>query len=116
MTPPPGSAGRPGKADEGIGESVNGSWELLVAYTKQETVEPLKGVGKRIGFGMLGALVAGIGVIELVLALLRALQGVESFTGSLTWIPYLITLVVVVAATAVVFKVIEGRRADSPAR
>jgi hypothetical protein len=102
-----------GKKDDGLGESVNSSWELLVAYTKQETVEPLKGIGKRIGLGMLGALVAGIGVIELILALLRVLQDVEAFDGSLTWIPYLITLVVVVLATAIVFKIIDGRRANA---
>ena len=111
MAPTP----RPRDGHDGLSDSMNSSWELLVAYTKQETVEPLKGIGKRIGLGMLGALVAGIGVIELVLALLRGLQGVESFTGSLTWIPYVITLLVVVLATAVVLRVIDGRRARAEA-
>ena len=114
MTPSDRSTGRgPTRPDDGLPESVGSSWELLVAYTKQETVEPLKGLGQRIGLGMLGARVAGIGVISLVLALLRALQGVESFSGSLTWIPDVITLVVVVLATAIVFKIIDGRRAPA---
>jgi pilus assembly protein TadC len=113
MAPSDRPASRAGTHDDGLPESVSSSWELLIAYTKQETVEPLKGIGKRIGLGMLGALVAGIGVIELILALLRGLQGVESFTGSLSWIPYVITFVVVVLATAIVFKIIDGRRATA---
>ena len=101
--------------DDGIGESVSSSWELLVAYTKQETLGPLKGIGKRIGLGMLGALVAGIGVIELILAMLRALQTTTgtTFTGSWSWAPYVITLLVVAAAAAIVLKIIDGRRAEA---
>ena len=101
------------RPDDGIGSSVSSSWELVVAYAKQETVGPLKGIGSRIGLGMLGTLVAGIGVIELVLALLRGLQNVEQLQGAWSWVPYLITLVVVVFATAVVLKIIDGRRAQA---
>lgn len=99
--------------DEGIGESVTSSWELLVAYTKQETLGPLKGIGRRIGLGMLGALVAGIGVVELIIALLRGLQNVETLDGAWSWVPYLITLVVVLLATAICLKIIDGRRAEA---
>lgn len=106
---PMASPARP-EPDESLSGSASTTWELLVAYAKQETVEPLRGLGRRVGMGMLGALVAGIGVIELVLALLRGLQNVESFTGSLSWIPYLITLVVVAAATAAALAIIDGRR------
>jgi hypothetical protein len=103
--PPPEKTSR-------VPDSVNSTWVVLVAYVKQETLGPLRGIGKRVGLGMVGALVAGIGAIELVLALLRALQEEtgSTFTGSWSWAPYLITLVVVVLATAICLKIIDGRR------
>jgi hypothetical protein len=71
-------------------------WELSTAYAKQETIDPLKGLGRFLGWGVGGAIVLGIGVVLLMLAGLRALQTQTdtTFTGSLSWLPYLITVVV----------------------
>jgi hypothetical protein len=76
-------------------------WELTVAYAKQETVDPLRGLGRFLGYGVGGSAVFGFGSILLLLSLLRALQTETgtTFTGSLSWIPYLI--VVLVAALLV---------------
>lgn len=76
----------------GKGQDV---WELLVAYAKQETVDPLRGLQRWIGYGAGGSLLIATGLSLLLLALLRALQTEtgSTFTGSLSWIPYLITLV-----------------------
>jgi hypothetical protein len=74
-------------------------WELSTAYAKQETIEPLKGLGRFLSYGLGGALLLGIGVTLLLLSALRALQTETgtTFTGSLSWIPYLIVLVAGVA-------------------
>lgn len=66
--------------------------DLVVAYVKQETVEPLKGLARFVAFGIGGSLLLGIGLMLWVLALLRALQTEtgSTFTGNLTWAPYLI--------------------------
>lgn len=71
-------------------------WGLTKDYARQETVEPLKGVGRYLGFGMAGALLGGIGVILLLLAGLRALQTEtgDTFDGNLSWLPYVIVLAV----------------------
>jgi len=71
-------------------------WELTLAYAKQETVEPLKGLGRFVGFGLGGAYALGIGVSLLMLAGLRALQTEtgSTFTGNLSWAPYLIVIAV----------------------
>ena len=116
MTPPPGSAGRPGKADEGIGESVNGSWELLVAYTKQETVEPLKGLQRWIGAGAGGSLLIATGVSLLLLAALRALQTEtgSTFTGNLSWIPYVIVLLGALAVAGLSYWAIKAKKGKRP--
>lgn len=78
--------------------------DLLVAYVKQETVEPLKGLARFVAYGVAGSLLLSIGLLLWVLALLRALQTEtgSTFTGNLTWAPYLIAMVgsVLVAALA----------------
>ncbi len=73
--------------------------DLLKDYARQETVGPLKGVGRYLAFGIAGSLLIAVSVVLLTLALLRALQTETGsvFTGSLNWIPYLITLLFVVA-------------------
>jgi hypothetical protein len=78
-----------------IGEVVNELWELTKGYAKQETVDPLKGVGRYLAYGVAGSLLLGIGVILLMLSGLRALQTETgtALTGNWSWVPYLIVLV-----------------------
>ncbi len=75
----------------GRGQDV---WELLVAYAKQETVEPLRGLGRWIGFGAGGSVLIATGTSLVLLSALRALQTETgtTFTGNLSWLPYVITL------------------------
>jgi len=53
-----------------IGELV----QLVKDYARQETVGPLKGAARWIGFGIAGALLIGGGTAFLVLGLLRMIQ------------------------------------------
>ena len=66
--------------------------DLVVAYFKQETIVPLKQLGRYVAFGLLGALLLGFGAVFLGLAGLRALQTETdtTFTGNWSWAPYLI--------------------------
>jgi hypothetical protein len=70
--------------------------DLVVAYAKQETLDPIKGLGRFIAFGVLGSVLLALGLVLLVLALLRALQSElpEVFDGNWSFAPYLITLAV----------------------
>ena len=79
-----------------IPELASDLWQLTVDYAKQETVDPLKGLGRFVGFGIGGAFALGIGVTLLLLSGLRALQTETgtAFTGNLSWIPYLIAVAV----------------------
>jgi uncharacterized integral membrane protein len=76
----------------GRGQDV---WELLVAYAKQETVEPLRGLGRWIGFGAGGSVLIATGISLLLLSVLRALQTETgtTFTGNWSWAPYVIVLI-----------------------
>ena len=68
--------------------------ELLIAYFKQETVDPIKGLVRYVGFGLLAALLMGTGIFFLAMGLLRALQTETgtTFTGNWSWVPYVITV------------------------
>jgi hypothetical protein len=78
-----------------LGDSVQDLWNTLVAYAKQETIDPLRSLGRFLGQGTAGSALIAIGSVLLVVALLRVLQTEtgSTFTGNLSWIPYLITLV-----------------------
>jgi hypothetical protein len=72
--------------------------ELVVAYAKQETVEPLKGIGRYAGFGIAGGLLLGIGYIFIAIGALRLLKGwgppdARHFEGNMSWAPYAIVVV-----------------------
>lgn len=69
-------------------------WDMVRAYAKQEVVEPVKGLGRFLAFGVAGSLLLGVGAVLLSLAGLRALQTETggTFDGNLSWAPYLIVL------------------------
>jgi hypothetical protein len=79
-------------------------WELTVAYAKQETIDPFKGLGQFLGYGVSGSLVFGFGAVLLLLSLLRFLQTEtgSTFTGNLSWIPYVIVVLAAALLVAVV--------------
>jgi hypothetical protein len=78
--------------DASIGEVV----DYVKAYAKQETLGPLKGAGSWLGYGFGAALALGLGLVLLLVGLLRLLQTEwdRSATGNLSWLSYLIVLVV----------------------
>lgn len=77
-------------------ESANEVFTLVRDYAKQETVDPLKGLLSFVKWGLVGALLVGIGVVELMVFVLRLAQseGSDVFDGRWSFAPYLITLVV----------------------
>lgn len=94
-----------GKRDKSIPTLLVELKDLTINYTKQETLTPLKSLGRYIAFGVAGTAALSIGLLLWVMALLRALQNETgtTFTGNLTWAPYLLTLIacaVVIAAAA----------------
>ncbi len=80
-------------------ETVRELRELVVAYAKQETVDPLKGLAKYAGFGIGGAILMGSGFVFIAIGALRLLQGWgpgeqgHHFTGNWSFVPYAIVIV-----------------------
>jgi hypothetical protein len=86
--------------------------DLVIAYVKQETVEPIKGLGRYIAFGIIGALLIGTGIVFVEIGVLRLLQGTGAdphFTGNWSWAPYAIVVVGSLAAAAIAWY-IGGKR------
>lgn len=89
-----------------IGRLVVELRDLIVEYFKQETVLPLKQLRRYVFFGLLGALLLGLGAVFLGLAGLRALQSETdtAMTGNWSWAPYAIMMVVLLVAGAITWK------------
>ncbi len=70
--------------------------QLVKDYARQETLGPLRGWARYLGFGASGSLVIGIGFVVLAVGILRLLQTeTTAFSGPSTSIlAYLITLAV----------------------
>lgn len=94
----------PGRGDNNasFGTLAGEFKDLVVAYAKQETVDPLKVLVRFVIWGILGALMLGLGVGLLTLAILRVLQGElgDHLSGSLSWVPYAGGLLFAVAVAA----------------
>jgi Putative Actinobacterial Holin-X, holin superfamily III len=82
-------------APKSVPEVASELWALTKEYALQETVQPVKDLGRYLGYGVAGALLGGFGVVMLLLAALRALQTEtgDFFAGDRSWYPYLIVVV-----------------------
>lgn len=77
--------------DKGLGAHFNELLGLVIAYAKQETVVPLKSLGRYVGFGLAGAMLLAAGGALLTLTAVRVVQTETGphLHGELTWVPYL---------------------------
>ncbi len=75
--------------------------DLVKTYAQQQTIDPLKSLGRFVGWGAAGAVTLGIGTVLVLVGVLRALQTQTGsvFTGSLSWAPYLITVAIAAVLT-----------------
>ena len=85
-----------------IPDIVQDLWDLLIAYARQETIDPLRNIGRYLAFGVGGMIVITLGTFMLGLSALRALQTQtgDVFTGFWSWVPYLIVAVVLCGLVA----------------
>lgn len=106
-----------GKKDKSLPGEAQDLFQLVVGYAKQETLGPVRDLGRFLGFGLGGALLGSLGAVLLLLGGLRLLQTEtgEAFDGNLTFVPYLLVLVVSGAIAAGALKARErGQRKDRP--
>jgi hypothetical protein len=80
-------ASLPGEAQE--------LFQLVIGYAKQETLDPVRNLGRFVGFGLGGALLGSLGAVLLLLGSLRLLQTEtgDALDGNLSFVPYVVVLV-----------------------
>ena len=67
---------------KGPAEHVAELKDLVVGYARQETWDPLKTLGRYVGFGVGGGVAIGLGCVFLLLGLLRGLQSWDALDGT----------------------------------
>jgi hypothetical protein len=108
-TRPP--AGGPTKgSDKSLPELGKELLDLSVTYAKQETLDPLRTLGRRVGLGVLGSAVASVGLVFLLVGVLRLVQVEARLRGAWSWVPYLAAIVVAGIVAALSFRQIGGGR------
>jgi len=82
------------RGDKSLPTLATELWQLVLAYLKQETIVPLKGLLRFVGYGIAGSLLLSVGLLMWAIGLLRALQTETGshLTANLSWLPYLVTL------------------------
>jgi hypothetical protein len=92
--------------------------DLVIEYVKQQTLVPLKQLGRYAGFGVGGALLLGLGVVLLGVGGLRALQTEtgDTFTGDWSWAPYLIVFAALMLGAAITWRTRRSWRARKEQR
>jgi Putative Actinobacterial Holin-X, holin superfamily III len=98
-------------------QTVRELQELVVAYAKQETVEPLKGMVRYAGFGIAGALLLGVGVAFMSVGMLRGLQNLRGWGvhGNWSWVPYAAVVVTLTLLASLVW-LTKARQSRRPER
>jgi hypothetical protein len=112
----------PGRKDgkrgfSGLRNEAQETVSLIVDYIKQETLDPVKGLGRYVLFGVAGAVALSIGLAVLTVGLLRLLQTEtgSTFSGNLSWVPYVICIVVVVLIAYIAVRAISRGQTPSGA-
>jgi purine-cytosine permease-like protein len=110
--------GAPGRSrpEKPLPTLVTELWDLVVAYAKQETVDPLRALGRFIGFGIPGALLMVVGLILVSVAGLRALEFEtnEHLSGNWSWTPYgIVTAFCLIVAGLAVWRIFKRPKGHS---
>jgi Putative Actinobacterial Holin-X, holin superfamily III len=97
------SRSEPETGIRGVRQSGGEAVQLTLDYLKQETLTPLKGLGRFLAWGVAGSLAIAIGLVLLLIGVLRLLQDEtgSSLTGNWSWVPYFVVSVLGLAILGV---------------
>jgi hypothetical protein len=100
MPPAPDDDGR-----HGLRHAGDDAFQLTVDYLKQETIDPLRGLGRFLYMGIMGSVFLAFGILLILVGILRLLQTEtgSALTGDMSWVPYAVVVLlgIIVIAVAV---------------
>ncbi len=87
----------------GLRHAGDDAFQLTVDYLKQETIEPLKGLGRFLYMGIAGSFFLAFGILLVLLGVLRLLQTEtgSALQGDWSWVPYAVVVVLGIAVIGV---------------
>jgi len=87
----------------GLRHAGDDAFQLTVDYLKQETIEPLKGLGRFLYMGIAGSFCLAFGILLVLLGVLRLLQTEtgSALKGDWSWVPYAVVVVLGIAVIGV---------------
>jgi hypothetical protein len=89
--------------NSGLRHAGDDAFQLTVDYVKQETIEPLRGLGRFLYMGIAGSFFLAFGLLLILLGILRLLQTETgtALTGDWSWVPYAAVFVLGLAVIGV---------------
>ena len=93
-------APRSDNGSHGLRHAGDDAFQLTVDYLKQETIEPLRGLGRFLYMGIAGSFCLAFGILLILLGVLRLLQ-TTALTGDWSWVPYAVVVVIGLAVIGV---------------
>jgi hypothetical protein len=95
-----------------FGTLVNELVSMVVAYFRQETVDPLRSIGRFVALGFAGAILMSLGAGMAALTVVRLVQTETGrhLHGDLTWVPYAGGFIVAIAGSGwAVSRIMKGQ-------
>ena len=88
-------ARRSDNGTHGLRHAGDDAFQLTVDYLKQETIDPLRGIGRYLSMGIAGAFFLAFGIFLILIGILRLLQTETgtALTGNWSWVPYAVVFV-----------------------
>ena len=96
-------AQRSDNGQHGLRHAGDDAFQLTVDYLKQETVQPIKGLGRFLYMGIAGSFFLAGGILLILIGILRLLQTETgtALTGDLSWVPYVAVMVLGIAVIGI---------------
>jgi hypothetical protein len=87
----------------GLRHAGDDAFQLTVDYLRQETVEPLRGLGRFLYMGIAGSFFMAGGLLLILIGVLRLLQTEtgSALIGDWSWVPYAVVVVLGIAVMGV---------------
>jgi hypothetical protein len=87
----------------GLRRSGDDAFKLTVDYLKQEALDPLRGLGRFLLWGLTGSLAIAVGILLVLVGILRLLQTETgtALTGDWSWVPYFVVAVLGVGVAGI---------------
>jgi hypothetical protein len=96
-------APRSDNGQHGLRHAGDDAFQLTVDYLKQETIQPLKGLGRFLYMGIAGSFFLAFGILLILIGILRLLQTETgtALTGNWSWVPYVSVMVLGIAVIGI---------------